>query len=165
MPYCPQCGTEHDVSAKFCSSCGRSLTREQNNGESFKQRFDGINNADGAADIEQNKAMAVLAYIGPLVLVPLLAAQNSKYARYHANQGLILLIASIIVSVATAIVFGILNIFFVLLHIWPIIAIINWLMGLALSGVFIAYMIIGIINAAEGRFKELPIIGKYRILN
>lgn len=38
-------------------------------------------------DINQNKVMAVLAYIGILVLVPLLAAPNSKYARYHVNQG------------------------------------------------------------------------------
>src|SRR3954470_1008619 len=48
------------------------------------------------SDIEQNKVYAILAYLGPLFLVPLLAAPNSKFARYHANQGLVLFLATVI---------------------------------------------------------------------
>ena len=44
-------------------------------------------------DIEQNKLMAILAYLGILVIIPILAAKESKFARFHSNQGLILLIA------------------------------------------------------------------------
>ena len=36
-------------------------------------------------DVAQNKVMGILAYIGFLFLVPLLAAKDSKYARFHAN--------------------------------------------------------------------------------
>ena len=35
-------------------------------------------------DVEDNKVMAILAYIWILFLVPLLAAKNSRFARYHA---------------------------------------------------------------------------------
>jgi hypothetical protein len=56
-------------------------------------------------DIQQNKAMSILAYIGILALVPVFAARNSAYAKFHANQGLLLLIA----EAAVALVFGLLG--------------------------------------------------------
>ena len=40
-----------------------------------------------AADVQNNKVMAVLSYIGILVLIPILAAKESPFARFHANQG------------------------------------------------------------------------------
>ena len=39
-------------------------------------------------DVQSNKVMAILAYFGILFLIPLLAAKESAYARYHTNQGL-----------------------------------------------------------------------------
>ncbi|MEI8042594.1 MAG: DUF4339 domain-containing protein [Verrucomicrobiota bacterium] len=39
------------------------------------------------ADVDKNKIFAVLAYLGILFLVPLLAAKESRFARYHTNQG------------------------------------------------------------------------------
>lgn len=39
-------------------------------------------------DAQENKGMAVLAYL--IFLIPLLAAKESKFARYHTNQGLVL---------------------------------------------------------------------------
>ena len=53
------------------------------------------------ADIEQNKVFAILAYLGILFLVPLLAAPQSPFARYHTNQGIILFITSLIVYPAS----------------------------------------------------------------
>ena len=66
--------------------------------------------APGQADIrdaQDNKVMAILAYFGPLVLVPILAARESRFARYHANQGLVLLIVGIVFLVLAVI--GIIN--------------------------------------------------------
>ena len=101
--------------------------------------------------------MSILAYFGPLVLIPIFAAKNSKFARYHSNQGLVLLLAAI----AYGIVYGILS---------TIIYTISWRLGFIVSIIglvsilFTVLAIIGIINAVNGRAKELPIIGKYRIL-
>ena len=108
-------------------------------------------------DIEQNKVMAILAYLGILVIIPILAAKESKFARFHSNQGLVLLIASILFYI----VYSILS---------SIIFAISWKLGFLVSIigligiVFFVLMIIGIVNAAGGKAKELPLIGKYRIL-
>ena len=104
-------------------------------------------------DINQNKVMAVLAYIGILVLVPLLAAPNSKYARYHVNQGLLLFIAEICLGVVMGI------------FIWiPVLNIIIGILGGIVSLLFFVFAIIGIVNACQGKAKGLPIFGKFKIL-
>jgi len=98
-----------------------------------------------------------LAYFGPLCFIPMFAAKGSKFARFHANQGLTLFIA----CVAWSIVYSILN--------WIILAIswrlyfISSIIGL-LSLVFLLLAVIGIINAANGKAKELPVIGKFKFL-
>lgn len=96
-------------------------------------------------DFEKNKIMAVVSYF--LFFIPLIACPESEYARFHANQSLLLLI----VNIGGRIV----------LRFIPFI-------GGLLSSLFniavLVFYIIGIINAFEGKKKELPIIGGYRIL-
>ena len=57
-------------------------------------------------DVEKNKAMAIIGYIIPILFfIPLVTeAKDSVYAKFHANQQLILLIASIGVSVVGSII-------------------------------------------------------------
>ena len=45
---------------------------------------------------ENDKIMGILAYVGILVVVPLFAGGNSKFVKYHANQGLVLFIGVLI---------------------------------------------------------------------
>ena len=66
--------------------------------DNFAQKLG--NTADSTAqfskeDIEQNKVMSVLAYFGFLVIVPIVAAKNSPFARFHSNQGLVLFLGMI----------------------------------------------------------------------
>ena len=110
-------------------------------------------------DIRQNKVMGILAYIGILVLIPIFAAKNSKYARFHANQGLILLIADAILVAATSIITGILNMISWILG-WTLGGLLSTVSGLVIAGL----MVFGIVFVAKGRAKELPIIGNFRIL-
>ena len=105
------------------------------------------------SDIEQNKIMAVLAYISWLVLIPLFAAKESRFARFHCNQGIVLAIVEIVVWIA----FGILG---KLPLIGWIFAVLEWLISL----VCFAFAILGIINAVNGKAKELPFIGGINIL-
>ena len=104
-------------------------------------------------DINNNKAMAILAYLSWLVLIPLFAARESPFARFHVNQGLALAIVEIICWI----VFGILSKI-------PIIGwlfvVVEWLVSLAC----LILAILGIVNAVNGRAKELPVVGKFRIL-
>ena len=102
--------------------------------------------------------MAILAYIGILVLIPIFAAKDSPYARYHANQGLVLLLAAVIYSVAYFILSAILMLISLYL------SIIVTLLGLV-SIAFLVFMILGIVNAATGQKKPLPLIGKITLLH
>ncbi len=96
-------------------------------------------------DIKKNKVMAVLAYIGILVIIPLICAKTSRFAKFHANQGIILLAAEVVAY---------------LLHFIPVIRIIASIIYIL---VFI-FSIIGIINAVKGEAKELPFIGHFRFI-
>lgn len=106
-----------------------------------------------ADDIAKNKVFAVLAYIGILFLVPLLAAPQSKFARYHANQGAVLFLAAVLLMVGSAV-----------LTMVPFIGCLVAVVPLvACAGAFVL-MILGIINASSGVCKPLPLIGHYRLI-
>ena len=168
MAFCGNCGTKIDDHAKFCPGCGQAVeapATEQIKTEATEQpkaeqaqgqqndlsaKVANLNNTKDTTDqfdkddIEKNKAMGLLAYI--LFFIPLLAAKDSPFARYHANQGLVLFICGLISSV-----------------LW-IIPILGWIIAPILSIVITVLAVIGIINAVNGKAKELPIIGKYKIL-
>ncbi len=106
-----------------------------------------------AADVEKNKVMGVLAYLGILFLVPLLAAKDSPFARYHTNQGLVLFLAAIAGWIAVLILDIVL--------VW--IPVLGWLLMMLLHiGMIVGVLVLavmGIINAANGVCKPLPLIG------
>lgn len=170
MSFCSKCGTRIADGSKFCPSCGNATESPVAAQPSAPQQAPvtptapsaptpppAVEGGFDAKDIEQNKKMAILAYLGILVLIPILGAKESPYARYHANQGLILCIAAILYSVAYSILSSI-----ILAISWRL----YWLVSiLGFAGlVFAVLCILGIINAANGQAKELPFIGKYRIL-
>lgn len=110
-----------------------------------------------AADIENNKLVSILSYIGLLFLVPLFAAKESKFARFHVNQGIVLFAASFIYGIISAIlgvIFGLIPVIGVIVGI---------ILGVA-ALVPLILMILGIYNAATGHAKELPLIGQIRII-
>ncbi|MDQ1912837.1 hypothetical protein RAC89_20810 [Paenibacillus sp. GD4] len=98
-----------------------------------------------AADVQNNKWMAVIGYI--LFFVPLLVAKDSRFARYHANQGLLLLLLSIAVNIVLG-----------------IIPLIGWLLLPIANLLVLIFAILGIVNAAQGQAKPLPLIGSVTII-
>ncbi|MBO6251040.1 MAG: zinc ribbon domain-containing protein [Muribaculaceae bacterium] len=128
--------------------------------ESLEQKLQNINETPDTTkdydkqDIEKNKVMAILAYFGILVLVPIFGAKDSKFARFHANQGLILFIIMLALWVLGQICLAI------SLKFYAIMSVLFMICYLVLA----VLAIMGIINAASGKAKELPLVGKYRIL-
>lgn len=98
-----------------------------------------------AEDIEKNKIIAGLAYL--IFFLPLLICPDSRFGRFHANQSLLLFITSI----AGSIVISILPLIDLLLL--PLFAI-----------VILVFAIMGLVNGLSGKAKELPLIGKFRLL-
>ena len=105
------------------------------------------------ADVQNNKVMGVLSYLGILVLIPLLAARNSPFARFHCNQGIVLALAEVLAGIVLGIGRSL-----------PLIGWIFRLLGGLASILWIVLAVIGIVNAVNGRAKELPIIGGIKIL-
>lgn len=174
--------------AKFCEVCGARLVSageqhaNENLAEEAKKESANANRPNDAqagftapgtaarseaADMEYGKAMAVLAYLNILVLIPLLAAKDSKFARYHTNQGMILWITWIIAFVALRILAAVAALLagtIILAGLSALLLILICILALAVWGLYIALVVIGIINAATGVTKELPVIGKLRLL-
>jgi uncharacterized membrane protein len=97
------------------------------------------------ADIEKNRAMGILAYI--LFFIPLVAAKDSKFAMYHANQGLVLFVSAVAAQVAARFV--------------PFLGI---LLASLCSLAALVLGVIGIISASKGEMKPLPLIGGIKLL-
>lgn len=110
-------------------------------------------------DINQNQALAIIAYIPLLFLVPLFAAGHSKYAKFHANQGLILTIFFFICAIVTKLVEFIIGWIPFIGHI--ISTVFTSVLGIAV----LTLCIIGIVNAAQKKAKKLPFIGDFIDIN
>lgn len=89
-------------------------------------------------DSSNDKLMAILGYLWILTIVPILAAKDSKFAMFHANQGLWLLLADVVATALTIIV--------------PPLGCILWIVGV----VTLVYRIIGIINVSNNKMEPLP---------
>jgi uncharacterized membrane protein len=99
-------------------------------------------------DIEKNKMNAVLSYIGILILVPLLSdeAKKSPFAKFHLNQGLVLLIAEIALSV-----------------VWMV-PVLGWLVGFVGGIALFVFWIMALIGAVNGEMKRVPILGDIELI-
>lgn len=101
-------------------------------------------------DVEKNRLLAVIGYVVPvLFFLPLLTeGKNSPFARFHANQQLVLLIVALAVNLAGSMVP-----FLGLFLIWPV------------GTIFVIVLaILGVINASRGQMKRLPVIGTAELI-
>ena len=112
-----------------------------------------------SSDVAGNHVMGILAYLSWLVLVPIFAAKDSRYARFHANQGLLLAILETVIGIASGILRSIGN------HVWIGLPfyLAAWLVGLLQIPV-VVYAIIAFIGAIRGRAMEIPFINSIKIL-
>lgn len=199
MANCTNCGHELEQGAMFCKNCGQTAAdqsapaaapkapeaqakqaqpaSEQKTEapkaakKNFKDIFKIIDGTNffSKEDIEQNKIMSLFAYIGLLFLIPLFACKDSKFARFHTNQGIVLCILYVIYEVIFGVIGGITALLFIPDMIFFKIVgglliacegFIAFIIGAALT----VLMVLGIISAVTGKAKKLPIIGNIRIL-
>ena len=93
--------------------------------------------------LPDDRFMATIGYLGILCLVPLILKKDSTFAQHHGKQGLVLLIAWIILWVSNVI---------------PVLGQIVWMLG---SIVLIILMILGMLNALQGRLWNMPVLGAF----
>lgn len=97
---------------------------------------------NGANSHHPNSGMAIIAYLGILVLIPLLTeAKNDPFVKFHIKQGLLVLIGLVLSSIIV------------------VVPVLGWTIGSIIWIASIILMVIGIVNAANGKQEELPIVG------
>ena len=96
-----------------------------------------------APTASNQKVMAILAYIGPLVIISYLVAKDDPFVKFHIKQGLILLTIDVVLWV-----FGT---FF-----WSL-----WMLWKFVDLALLVLAVIGMVNAANHREKELPLVGSF----
>ena len=111
MPYCSNCRTYIPDGVDTCPKCGTKDSRysnvppvnsaSQNRKNSFLPqnalfeflrkifKTEDVTSGFNSSDISKNLSNAVLAYLGPFVIIPLIIARKSKFAMFHCCQGLI----------------------------------------------------------------------------
>lgn len=153
---CKNCGANIQDNATFCGECGAPVENQQNNQQNVQyanqnnytpnQQQGNVNeNGVSQQEINDGKVMSVLAYLGCLLLIPLIAANKNKFVRFHLNQGLILLIASVIGGLVSFIPY------------------VGTVLNSAIAIVVFVFMVMGIVNACQGQMKGLPLIGDIKI--
>ncbi|MCH5299199.1 MAG: zinc-ribbon domain-containing protein [Ruminococcus sp.] len=163
MAFCRNCGNEIDDQAVVCVKCGAAVE-----GKTVPVQPQTIG---GDADVQQNKGIAWLSYVGILLIIPLFVKKTSEYCKFHVKQGAILFCTELAYTIATRIILAIIRGIYIatpsyaLYSVMAVIySVLNTVVGLG-SLLLAVLAIIGIVNAAKGEKKELPIIGKITILN
>ena len=169
MAFCGKCGAQLAEDEKFCPNCGAAAEA----GSVVDKAKEVLNTEDTTGeydpkDINDNKGISVLSYLGIFVLVPLLTKKDSKFAQFHARQGVTLLAVDIAYAIVATLL-GLIkvtktqNVWGIPVDIkvtpWPITLILT--IGWIVIGVL---AIIGIVNAATGKAKKLPLIGNIDVL-
>ena len=140
MAYCKQCGTQLNPDSKFCPSCGTPVTEAKSAPRA--QIVDDLPDC--------NKWFGVLAYLGPVLFVPMFVRKNSKFAQFHVRQGFNLLVFWVVLTVARC-----------TLGIIPYLGthFLKYVFSVGLCGVAV-FSIIGIINALRGKMTPLLWFGE-----
>ena len=150
MPFCSNCGQQHDNGLKFCPNCGAAVetaapqqeyTAPQQEYAAPQQEYAAPQQEYAAQDetvYTGNKTYAILAIVFPILFfLPLITGDKTEFDKFWANQALILFIANAVASITAAIIIG------------------------AIIGIFtFVCWIIALVAVCQGKKKEMPLIGK-----
>jgi uncharacterized membrane protein len=102
-----------------------------------------VNDPQVKKDIEDNKVLAAIGYIGILCILPLALKPKSQFCKFHGKQALILVIGEVI------------NMFI------GIIPVIGWILGFIGAVALIILSILGILKSLNGEYWEMPYLAEY----
>ena len=139
--YCPSCGKAIAVKSKKCTNCEYDIDEKLFSFEPEKTENDLRN-----LDIKNNKLFAFFSYLGPLIIISFLKYKDSNFVKFHLNQGILLCIMYLLSGII-----------FLLPNIGKFLGFVTLFLSLSFS-------IMGLLNVFKNTQKELPFIGKYKIL-
>ncbi|MBI2550806.1 hypothetical protein HYV73_00470 [Candidatus Uhrbacteria bacterium] len=92
---------------------------------------------------QDKRILAAISYLGILCVVVHLIEKNDAFVRFHARQGIVLLVLWVALWVGMLV---------------PVLGQIVWLVGSICVGIL---MLVGFIKALTGEWYTLPVVGKY----
>ncbi len=97
---------------------------------------------------DKNVVMALLCYLGILIIIPLVTdAKKEPYVKFHIKQGIILLITSVAIWIASVIL--------------AFVPILGWIIVLLAWIGMLILVIMGIVNSLTGKENKLPVVGQF----
>ena len=108
-------------------------------------------------DIALNNRLAVLSYLGIFFVVPGFLVKKSQYCKFHANQGLLLFLAGVLLTVVQS---AIRRPMLMMGFLKPVVGLLFSLLKICL----LVFEITGMVQAGKGEAKEVPFIGSIKIL-
>lgn len=181
---CPNCDNEVKTTDKFCSSCGESLKKKKGKKKTSNFNQDEIFNKIGdnlekildtedtskdytKKDVDENKGLAILSYLGPLALIPYFYNKRSKYVKYHAVQGMNLFMVWIGYCIVSLILYSIKFTksceHFLGGIITNCVKATPWWIKVPVDVagmILFAISVIGVVYAITGKAKKLPLVDK-----
>ncbi|MBR5021673.1 MAG: hypothetical protein IKY18_00500 [Oscillospiraceae bacterium] len=111
-------------------------------------------------DLKGKKFTACLAYLFWFAVIPMIYSTESKFIKYHANQGFVLATVETIYIIIMVIVSK--------LVLWPFSRaaslLVETTMFMVFVGVFGMLSLIGIFNVIRGKEKPIPTFGHIKLL-
>lgn len=146
-------------------------TGDKVNAVSNKQKSKVSNSSSGRylsvgfteSDVDTNKYIAALSYIGILLIIPLFKSRSSDFCKAHSKQGTAVFIYSIIIILCS--LSGAIGFHFLI----PMFLRIEFAVYNILNAVIICFALIlllipafsGLISALCGEYRSVPIVGKF----
>lgn len=113
------------------------------------------NTGTSTSGVSDHKLFAILGYILPfLFFLPLLndKSKHNTFARFHANQQLILLVLGVGVH------------FLITPFLFMSLGYSGYMFSSLLNLALFVFVVLGVINAAQEEMKELPLVGGFKLL-
>jgi len=174
MPYCPNCRTFLADGQTVCPNCGTQNAKysqtstvvppptpapspELSFWQKIKKLFvtNDFTPEHDATDISQNVNFAIMAYLGPLFVIPLLAARKSKFTMFHFCQGLL----NFVIALIYFFIYGTLA-----SNLHPLLGFLIAFIGFPILLLFPVFSILGIINVIRKRAVTLPLHGRINLM-
>ena len=194
MAFCKNCGQQIPDGTQSCANCGTPVEppvnqaqpaqgqayqdqpaqgqpyqSQPNQGQTYQaQPAQGQPMMDD--DVKKNRSIAWLAYLGIFLLIPLFVRKSSQFCKYHVKQGALLLCVNIVYFIVTQIFLGIIGTVFpghVYYYVYVPSAIYSaFSLIFSLGSIFfLVISIFGIVYAATGQYKRVPVFGRIKILD
>ncbi len=176
--FCKKCGYSLPDDSSFCPGCGAPVSvstpgegeaspaaSAPGTGEAPATASVTADSGFDPADVAANKGVCAVAYLWILFFLPMVLHPESKYCRFHSNQGLLFLIFSAAVSIARELLLFLLRLIFrSVFGLGWLCSLLTGFVSLAAGVLVFGMMIIGIYNALNGKAEGLPVIGKFKLL-